>query len=54
MTVWELQKMSGEQMKSTLSKMTRSEMKEVVDSCGTSQGKSAMKNLWEKLTGKKY
>lgn len=54
MELWDLQKMSGEEAKSEISKMTREEIAEVIDSCGTPQGKNAVKNLWETLTGNKY
>ena len=37
-----------------IASMTRAEMKEVIDSMGTAQGKSAAKKDWERLTGNKY
>lgn len=54
MTIWDLQKLSIEESNKTLAKMSLSEVKTVIDSCGTPQGKSAVKKQWEKLTGKKY
>lgn len=54
MTIWDLQEMSDEQAKATLSKMTKNDIKQVIDSCGTPQGKSAIKRSWEKLTGNRY
>lgn len=54
MTIFELQKKSDAEITKILSSMSHDEIKEVIDSCGTPQGKSAMKKSWEKLTGKKY
>ena len=54
MTIWDLQKMDGQKIKETIEKMSKAEIKEVIDSCGTIQGKIAIKRNWENLTGKKY
>lgn len=57
MTVFDLQKKYADNPKglsAEISKMSRAEIKQVIDSCGTPQGKSAMQKSWEKLTGKKY
>lgn len=37
-----------------ISQMSREEMKQIIDSMGTPQGKSAAKKEWERLTGKKF
>lgn len=54
MTIWDLQEKSGEEIKTLVSKMSKSEIKTVIDSCGTPQGKASMKRMWENLTGQKY
>ena len=54
MTFWDLQKKSGEEIKGLVSKMSKAEVKAVIDSCGTAQGKAYIKRLWQKLTGEKY
>jgi len=54
MTIFDLQKKSDKEMTAIISSMSHDEIKEVIDSCGTPQGKNAMKKSWEKLTGKKY
>ena len=37
-----------------IAQMTRAEMKEIIDSMGTPQGKAMAKQEWERLTGNKY
>ena len=37
-----------------VAKMSRDEIKQIIDSAGISQAKIAIKQNWEKLTGKKY
>lgn len=54
MTFWDLQKKSGEEIKALVSKMSKAEVKTVIDSCGTAQGKAYIKRLWQNLTGEKY
>ena len=57
MTIWDLQKKyadSPKGMADEVAKMSREQIKSVIDSCGTPQGKKAMKEQWERLTGKKY
>lgn len=53
MTIWDLQKKSGEEVKALISKMSKDEIKEVIDSCGTPQGKTAIKRIWEAVTKQK-
>ena len=50
----ELRKMSGEEMKRAISKMSRAEIKTVLDSCGTPQEKIGWRKIWESVTGNKY
>lgn len=57
MTMRELQekyKTNEAGLSKEIASMSHAQIKEVIDSCGVPQGKTAMKNLWEKLTGKKY
>ena len=37
-----------------ISQMSREEIKQIIDSMGTPQGKSRAKKEWERLSGKKY
>lgn len=57
MTVFDLQQKYANNSKGLsdeIAKMSHAEIKAVIDSCGTPQGKQAMKHLWEKRTGNKY
>ena len=56
MTIWELQEKYPklEDSNKVLASMSLSEVKTLINSCGTPQGKLAIKKQWEKLTGKKY
>lgn len=57
MTLFDLQekyKNNAKGLSNEIASMSRSQMKEIIDSCGTPQGKVAMKRQWEKLTGDKY
>ena len=57
MTVFDLQKKYANNPKglsSEIAKMSHEQVKEIIDSCGTPQGKAAFKKQWERLTGKKF
>lgn len=57
MTIWDLQKKYASNkngIAKEIASMSHAQIKEVIDSCGTPQGKEAMRKQWEKLTGKKY
>ena len=54
MTRSDLRNMSGQEMRDALSRMSKDEFKEIIDTCGIVQEKIAMKRLWESLTGQKY
>lgn len=57
MTVFDLQekyKNDHKGLRDAIGKMSHEEITQIIDSCGTPQGKSAMKKSWEAITGKKY
>lgn len=54
MTIWEFQEKykTKEDKRKALSKMNEKEVQEIIDSCGTPQGKSAIKVMWLDVNGK--
>ena len=57
MTIFDLQekyKNDHKGLRDAIGKMSHEEITQIIDSCGTPQGKSAMKKSWEAITGKKY
>ena len=56
MNIWDLQERypKHEDREKVIAKMSLEEVKELISSCGTPQGKTAIKKQWERLTGERY